>query len=112
MASTDIIGTFTIADGPRRGVLDYSLGDKGAYGTGLPKSVDVTGFLVKDAPLTKGDLVIQTLSTAKGCPPFLASWPEAKKAVARRDIAKWLKNRRVDWADVVKSNPFYYPDYD
>ncbi|MBS1727676.1 MAG: hypothetical protein JST51_13205 [Armatimonadetes bacterium] len=112
MDSTREIGKFSVRDDPNQGQFVISYGNNGGGSMALPKSVSVAGYLVKDQPLTAGGLIVQTVASSKGAPPFLLSWPEPKRSEAKGQIVAWLEDSRVDWVAVVRANPFSNMDFD
>lgn len=112
IALPKLIGTVSVAVDSDRGSIQYRFGKNGVGSEQAPKGMDVSPYTAKDIPLTSGDYISHLVAKAKGAPQFLLSWPESKKATAKKEIVKWLNSRRVDWVEVVKSNPFVNLDYD
>lgn len=106
------IGTATVVVDPTQGSIRYRFGNNGGGSMQAPKGMDVAPYTAKDISLNAGDFIAQRVAGAKDAPQFLLSWPEGKKAAAKKEIAKWLSNPSIDWLSVVKANPFAQMDYD
>jgi hypothetical protein len=71
-------------------------------GAGLPKGVDLGALSREDVPVVLGDVAAAQVSHFPQAPTYVMVAPPAERAAARKKVAAWLLDPKVDWAGLLK----------